>query len=246
MSLWRLEWLRLMRTKRFLIIAGVYMLFGVLGPLTARYLPEILERYGGGLEVVVPDPIPADGITQFNANAQQLGILAVVAVAGAALAFDANREMSIFLRTRATVTNIVRPRYVVNALGALVALLLGAGLALTGTWILLGSIPLDSFTVGIALNALYLAFAVAVTALAASIVRTVPLTVLVTIGFLIVLGILSIVPQVSEWLPSALPGSLDELIRGAPFDYWPAVAITGAATVLCLGLSVYFFRGREV
>ena len=218
MSLWRLEWLRLMRTKRFLIIAGVYMLFGVLGPPTARYLPEIVERYGGGLEVVVPDPIPADGITQFNANAQQLGILAVVAVAGAALAFDANREMSIFLRTRATVTDIVRPRYVVNALGALAALLLGAGLALTGTWILLGSVPLASFTVGIALNALYLAFAVAVTALAASIVRTVPLTVLVTIGFLIVLGILSIVPQVSEWLPSPLPGSLDELIRGAPFE----------------------------
>lgn len=246
MSLWRLEWLRLVRTKRFLIVAGVYVLFGILGPLTARYLPEIVERYGGGLEIVVPDPIPADGITQFNANAQQLGILAVVAVAGAALAFDANREMSIFLRTRATVTEIVRPRYVVNAAGAVVALLLGAGIALAGTWILLGSLPLGSFTAGVALNALYLAFAVAVTALAASIVRSVPATVIVTIGLLIVLGILSIVPQISNWLPSALPGSLDELIRGAPFDYWPAVAITVAVSVVCLGLSVYIFRRREV
>lgn len=246
MSLWRLEWLRLMRTKRFLIVAGVYALFGVLGPLTARYLPEIVERYGGGLEVVVPEAIPADGITQFNANAQQLGILAVVAVAGAALAFDANREMSIFLRTRATITEIIRPRYLVNTLGAVVALLLGAGIALTATWILLGSLPLGSFAAGVALNALYLAFAVAVTALAASIARTVPVTVLVTLGLLIVLGILSIVPQVSDWLPSALPGSLDELIRGAPFEYWPAVVVTVATSVLCLGLAAYFFRRREV
>ena len=245
MSLWRLEWLRLMRTKRFFIVAGVYVLFGILGPLTARYLPEIVERYGGGLEVVVPDPIPADGITQFNANAQQLGILAVVAVAGAALAFDANREMSIFLRTRASVPEILRPRYVANAAAAVVSLLLGAGIALAATRILLGSLPLGSFTVGVALNALYLAFAVAVTALAASLVRSVPATVLVTLGLLIVLGILSIVPGIADWLPSALPGSLDELLRGAAFSYWPAVGVTLATTVVALALSVYFFRRRE-
>ena len=138
------------------------MLFGVVGPLTARYLPELVERFGGGLEIVVlAEPIPADGITQFNANAQQLGILAVVAVAGAALVFDANREMSIFLRTRVSVTEILRPRFVVNSLGQSRALVIGAGIALVETWVLLGSIPLGPFMAGVALNVLYLVFAVA-------------------------------------------------------------------------------------
>ena len=246
MSLWRLEWLRLMRTKRFFIVAGVYVLFGVVGPLTARYLPELVERFGGGLEIVVAEPIPADGITQFNANAQQLGILAVVAVAGAALAFDANREMSIFLRTRASVTEILRPRFVVNSLGAIAALVIGAGIALVGTWVLLGSIPLGPFVAGVVLNALYLVFAVALTALVASIVRTVPATVLVTIGLLILLGIFSIVPRIADWLPSALPGSLDDLIRDGAFEYWPSIVVTIVTIVLFLVLAISFFRRREV
>ena len=44
--------------------------------------------------------MPADGIAQFVGNASQIGLLVVVLVAASALAFDARREMAVFLRTR--------------------------------------------------------------------------------------------------------------------------------------------------
>ena len=47
MTLLRLEWLRLVRTRRLLALTGVYLFFGIAGPLTARYLGEIVERFGG-------------------------------------------------------------------------------------------------------------------------------------------------------------------------------------------------------
>ena len=46
MNLWRLEYLRLLRTYRVWILLGIFGFFAVLGPATAKYLPEIVERFG--------------------------------------------------------------------------------------------------------------------------------------------------------------------------------------------------------
>ena len=56
MTLWRLEWLRLVRTRRLVVIIAVYVFFGLTGPLSARYLGEILNRVGGGIKVELPAP----------------------------------------------------------------------------------------------------------------------------------------------------------------------------------------------
>jgi ABC-2 type transport system permease protein len=63
MTLLRLEILRVVRTRRWMLVVGVYAFFGLAGPLLARYLNEILERFGGD-EIIVAghDPQPIDGI----------------------------------------------------------------------------------------------------------------------------------------------------------------------------------------
>lgn len=78
MSLWRLEWIRLFRTKRWIALVGVYVFFGLVGPITARYIREILESFGGEVQVVVPDPVAADGIAGYVSNAAQVGVLVAV------------------------------------------------------------------------------------------------------------------------------------------------------------------------
>src|SRR5574342_43661 len=116
MSLWRLEWLRLVRTRRLVALLSVYLFFGFTGPLTARYLNAIFERLGTGeVRVEFPTPRPADGIAQFVGNTSQIGLLVVVMVAGSALAFDARREMAVFVRTRVeSVRTILVPAFTVN------------------------------------------------------------------------------------------------------------------------------------
>lgn len=246
MSLWRLEWLRLMRTRRFLLLAGLFVFFGILGPVTTRYLPEILERFGGGIEVSVPEPTPAQGASEFMSNALQIGVLAVAFVAAAALAFDANPEMSVFLRTRARIVSIVIPRFAVNAAASVIALLLGAAIAFYETGVLLGWPDGGRYLLGVGLVALYLVFTVALTALIASFLRSVPAVALVTVGVLIVLGLLTLVPALGRWLPSGLPGAFDTAVAGEDFTAWPAVVLTTAATVLLVWLAVLRLGRREV
>lgn len=246
MNLWRLEVLRLFRTYRIWILVGVFGFFGVLGPLTARFLPEIVDRLGGGAEIAVPDATPELAMAQYLGNALQLGLLAIAFVAALSLAFDAKPEMAAFLRTRARVPQILAPRYVVNMAAAAGSFLLASGVAFVVTAAIIAVPSVGGTVVGSILVALYLCFVVALTGLFASVVRGVPGTALLTIGALILLSIIGLVPAIGPWLPSDLVGSYDALIGGSDFVYWRAIASVFVLSGAAVAVSVYRMEHREV
>ena len=245
MSLWKLEWLRLWRTQRWLILLAVFGVFGMLGPLTALYLPDLVESLGEDADAL-PPMTAVDGVTQYVGNAAQIGLLAVVFVAAAALAFDANAEMAVFLRTRARVRDIVIPRYAVSVIASFFGFVMGMIIAYVLTGFLLGWIDALAVTVGTLMFGLYLAFAVAVVALIESLVRNVPAVAMLSVGALIVLAILGLVPQVAPWLPSTLVGATDALIRGGDFESWRAVFVTVALAVALVTISIKRLERREM
>lgn len=251
MTLWRLEWLRLLRTRRWLVLVGIYAFFGTLGPVTARYIEDILERFGGaelaGLQLA--EPTPADGILQFTSNASQLGVLAVVIVAAGALSVDANPQIAAFLRSRVDhARRLLWPRYAVSVLAAGGALVLGTGVAWGATALLLGSPDAVAVVVGTAYGAVYLAFAVVVVAAAASVARSVLSAVLLVVGVLVALPVLALLPPLEPWLPSELVAAVDALVAGsaAAGDFWrSAVTALLAVVVLVVGAARRLDR-REV
>ena len=122
MTLWRLERLRLIRTYRWLALFGVYVVFGLLGPVMAAYLPDILGRVQSDMTIIVPPPQPRDGLVNYVDQVTQTGVIVVVAVAVGALAFDAHPGISTFLRTRSTsVWSLLRPRIGVILAAAVLA-----------------------------------------------------------------------------------------------------------------------------
>jgi ABC-2 type transport system permease protein len=239
MTLWRLEWLRLVRTRRLVAILAVYLFFGFTEPASVRYLSQILARAGGGrLKIEVPPPVPADGIAQFVGNASQIGLLVVVLVAASALAFDARREMAIFLRTRVdSVARILVPALVVNAVAAVVGYVLGTAAAWYETAVLIGAPPVGRMLVGVAYGVLFLVFAVATVAAVASVVRGTLAAAGVALVALLVMAVLGGFGWLGHWLPIGLAGALGAVVGDAdPADYLPAVGVT----VVLTGLLVWF------
>lgn len=247
MTLWRMEWLRLARTGRLWILLGVYALFGVLGPFSARHLPEIIERFGGGVEVVVPDPTPVAGMGQFYSNAGQIGLLAVVAVAAAALTLDAHPTWTAFLRTRvASVQQLVLPRAVLSTLGAVLGLGVGTALAAGLTGVLIGAPDAGDVVLGTVFGAVYLAFVVAVVAVAASMTRQVLTNVLLAVGILLVLPILQVVSVIEPWLPSKLLGATTSLMAGvAVTELLKATAVAFVLVPALFTLATWRMTHRE-
>ena len=248
MNLWKLEWLRLWRTKRWMALAGLYLFFGLLGPLSARYLAEIVERFGGGVQVVFPGPVPADGMTQYVSNVSQIGLLVAVMVAAGALAFDARPGMGVFLRTRVErVANIMAPRYVVSATAVAGSFVVGALAAWYETVVLIGALPVGGTLAGIGYGVLYLAFAIAVVAAAGSRAKSVLGAVMLTIVLLLVMPIVGLVEEIGQWLPSHLVGALGTIPAGTDAaEYLRSAAVTAALSPLALWLAVRWARAREL
>lgn len=252
MTLWRLELLRLTRTRRWVALVGVFVFFGLLGPLSARYLAEIVSFAGGELEgatIEFPPPVPADGMAQYVSNALQIGTLVAVVVAAGALAFDAVPEMGVFLRTRIdSVTRILIPRVAMTTAAVVASFVLGALTAWYMTWALIGSPDAGAVLVGLLFGVVFLVFVVALVAAVAGRASTVLGTVMVSIVVLLIMPVVSIADSIGRWLPTHLAGALGALPAGAAEagDYVGVTVVTLVLTAALFWLAVRFSQRREL
>lgn len=249
MGLWRLEWLRLVRTPRALALGAVYVAFGLIEPVLTKYASKIFSHLGGGsTQITFPKPTPAAGIGSYVSELSGIGLIVVVVIAAGAYTFDARPGLATFLRTRIRSTwQLIAPRFAVNAAGAAVAYLLGTLAAWYETELLIGSLPVGKMIAGIICGSVYLAFAVAVTGFAASIVRGTLATVGAALAVLLLLPIAGTLSAVHDWLPSSLVSAPTDLLSGAHLSrYLPAASTAVAASVVLLVLATIRLRTREV
>lgn len=251
MNLWRLEYLRLRRTWRGPGLTVIFLFFGVLGPITARYIEQILTSFGTqDVQITFPPPVPADGMIQYLGNAQQVGLLAVIAVAAGALSIDGTADIAIFLRTRVSSTaRLVLTRYAVYAIVAALAWTAGALVAWYETWALIGGLPADRVLLGAALGGIYFAYVVAIVALASGITRGSVGTMFLAFAIVLVPQItLGLVGGLGDWLPGHLSGAIAALNDGSadPVDYVRSVLVTVVVIVAALAAAVRLLDRREV
>jgi ABC-2 type transport system permease protein len=246
MTLWRVEWLRIWRTCTVWVLFGIFIFIGVLGTLTAQFLPDIVERAGVAGEIALPPTSPELAMSQYVGNALQIGVLAIAFIAATALAFDSKPEIAVFYRARSTVVEILTPRYVVIAATAVAAFVSGTVIAFALSTVLIGSPDALATLKGSTLIALYIVLAVALVGMMSSLIPSVPSAALLTIGTLIILGVATLVPYVGPWLPSYLVGGFDALVAGGEFDYWRAMLTTVATTAAAVWASTYLIGRREI
>ena len=248
MTTWRLEWLRLSRSRRWTALVAVYLVFGLIGPVMAKYMAGLLEHVQSGITIIVPPRQPRDGIVNYLSQVGQIGLIVVVAVAAGALSIDAHRGISTFLRTRASgMWALVAPRFTVNAVAAVLAYTLGLLAAWYETALLLGPLPVGAMLAGLLCESTYLVFAVAVVAASASFARGTLGTVGIALAVLIVLSIVGSLGAVHDWLPSTLSGATVELLStGSLTDYLPSLLAAVGTSALLVWLSVVRLNRREV
>lgn len=252
LSPWRVEWLRLLRTKRLLALAGVFALFGFTGPLVARYSAELLDRAarsdGQRIRIEMPPPVPADGITQYTGNALTIGLIVAVVVAAYACTVDSGPALSVFYRTRAPrFGTLLVPRLVVSAVGVVAAYAVGLLCAWYETAVLIGDPGAAAMARTALVGSVYLVFAVAVTAAAATLARGTLGTVGYVLLVLFTLPLLGALPGTSRWLPSDLTSAPARILRDTGADQpVRALAVACLLSVVLAVLAVLHGGRREL
>jgi len=249
MNLWRLEWLRLRRTPRALTMAAVFVFFGLLQPILTKYQSQLLSHVGNGVRISFPPATPAAGVSGYFGELAGTGLIVVVVIAVGAFTFDAHHGLAIFLRTRVTgFWQLIAPRFAVNAAAAGLAYIAGALAAWYETTLLIGAPGAAAMLAAMLCGVIYLGYAVAVTAFAATIVRGTLATVGVALAVLFALPIAGIYRPIADWLPSALTDAPAALLSGTHHlpHYLPAFAVTVAASGAALAAAVLRLRAREI
>ncbi len=77
------------RTYKLLILGLVFLLFGLMNPLTAKFTPDLLSALAPeGLQITVPEPTALDSWAQFFKNLSQLGLIVLVVLFSGLLATE--------------------------------------------------------------------------------------------------------------------------------------------------------------
>jgi ABC-2 type transport system permease protein len=241
MSLWRLERLRLFRTRRWIALAAVFLVLGFGNPLATHYLGQLLSgRTGGGyIQITVGQPQPSDGMASYFGNITSVGTLVTVVVAGLAFAVRANPPLAALylthVRSRAA---LLVPRLVTVAVATVVASVLGGLAAAYATTVLFGAPKAGATIAGIAVSCLAQLFAVVITFLCATLLRGQVAAIAVALGVVFVaVPFADLIPGVRPVGPNALTNLPTTLQTGA----WTTNATW--ATVVTFGLCVAAVAG---
>lgn len=244
---WRLEWLRLRRTHRFLAAAALFITFGMSGPFMALYSGAIIARAGAPLTAPAVEVTPAASIAAFVDNSIGLGVLLVIVVAAATLAIDNRAAVSIYYRSRMrSAAALMIPRYVVVTLGMIAAYSMGAWISWYETAVLIEMPSAAAMALGNLLVAVYLAFAVAVVALLSALFRSVLLIVSTAALALLILPVAGLLPGLAAWMPSRLLTAQHALLATAHVsDYIPAAGVAVVTITACLALTIRYVKRKE-
>jgi ABC-2 type transport system permease protein len=249
----RKELLEAWRTRRLPVVAVLFLVVGIISPLTARYLNEILAlALGDQLPVVLPDPSAAMALEQLQKNLGQLGALAAIALAMGSVAGEVDRGTAAMVLAQP----VGRPAFLAAKLLAIatvlgVATLLATTVAWIYTAILFEPLPLGGWLAMTALSWLGLLAWASLTFLASA--ATGSTMAAAGLGFvaLIGLGVLALVPAVDRFLPTGLtmPAISLALGEGADVDLGRlATSIVGSVVLVAATLAgaVATFRRREL
>lgn len=203
----RKELLEQTRTMRIFVVAIVFALFGILSPLTAKYLPDILKAVGGdqiplGL---IPTPKTADAVDQFLKNLGQFGAFTAILLAMGAVATEKERGTAALILTKpASRAAFLVAKLVAISVDLFVATAAAGVLGYYYTVVVFEALPVPGYAAMCGLLWISMVVYAALTFLGSTLVRSAAAGAGIGFLLLVVTGIVSALPTIGPYMPESL------------------------------------------
>ena len=235
----RKEFREQFKTSKIIIVAAVFLFFGLGTPLLTKYTPELIKAVGtGGITIDMPTPTSGDSLTGYTSTMAEFGVLMAVLVAMGAIAKEVETGTAAMVLSKP----VGRLAFILAKLKAegftfLVALVLG-GLACWGyTLLLFGDANAIGFLYQNLLLGLFFALCLGITLFFSSLMKNQLAAGGLALALIIFLSAISGLPWIGRYLPGQLINWGNRLVLKMPGGgEWGAVAVAA----LLVGLSVYF------
>jgi len=241
-----------LRTNRFIAVIAVFVLFGIVGPLTDRYMKELIDAIGsqsGGFAIQVPGPSLDGAATQILKNLSQFGIICALLLAMGSVAWEKDRGTAGMILTKpASRAAFLAAKLVAISVTLGVAMALGTGCGYVYTLLLYPSVfPLGGYVAMALLMWWMLVAFTAITLLGSTLTRSAIAAAGIGLVALVVFGILGALPVIGPYMPSSLGDPALKLMLGEDAGWILGPVLFNLALVPALfGVTWLVFRRQEL
>jgi len=250
LSFTKKEFLGNLRTYKLLIMFLVFLLFGMLGPITAKLMPKLLESLiTDGITITFPEPSAFDSWAQFFKNVSQMGLFVVVILFSGMMANEYAQGTLINMLTK----GLKRSTVILSKFTA-------ASIIWTGSYIvcyLMSYFYTEYFwpndkVLNLFSSVFYLwvfgILLLAVIMLGSVIFKNSYGCLLFTGGFIVLLYLINIVPKIQKYNPVALISSNIDLLKGQslPLDLLPSLLVSLTIILFFIASAISVFNKKEL
>lgn len=213
------ELLELVRSFKLIWVPLVFILLGVMQPVTSYYMPILLEKAGNlpdGTVIEIPLPsgsqVLADTLSQYGVMGMLILVLAFMGIVSGERNSGA---ASILMVKPISILSYIGSKYAAMLLLAWGSLLAGYLASWYYTWLLIERVDFAPFMYSYLIYSLWLAFAMAATVWFSTLLRSAAGAAFSALGLAVLLSLLAgLMPKYFGWSPGALPGYAYQAVTG--------------------------------
>jgi ABC-2 type transport system permease protein len=241
-----------LRTNRLIAVAAIFILFGLVGPLTDRYMKEIFDAVGsqgGGFTMQVPAPSLEGAATQIIKNLSQFGIICALLLGMGSVAWEKERGTAGMILTKpASRAAFLAAKLVAISLTLGLAELLGCGTAYLYTLLLYPTVfPLGGYVATALLMWWMCVCFAAITMLGSTATRSAIAAAGIGLLAMLAFGIVGALPVVGDYAVTSLGGPALNMMLGRGPGQWAGPVIFNVALVPAIfAITWLSFRRQEL
>jgi ABC-2 type transport system permease protein len=248
------ELLENVRTHRLLVLAVVFIFFGILSPVTARYMSQILTFAMSGQEdlepflELIPPPTILDSVDQYIKNLTGIGLLVVALLVMGLVAQEKDRGTVVLVLARpVSRLAFLLAKFAAFAAWLILCVVAAGAVAYLYTGLLFSKwLAPAPFAALNGLMILYFLVVAAFTFLGSTLTRSSFAAAAIGLGSWALISLVGNVHVLSDYVPGHVATASVLLAQGEAFAAWPAVGVSVGLIALSLAISALSFQRQEL
>ncbi|MFD1020714.1 ABC transporter permease [Thalassobacillus hwangdonensis] len=252
-TIFKREMMEISRNFKWIWVPIVFILLGIMDPLSTYYLPQILEAVGGlpdGATIDIPTPSSPEILMMSIGQFSQLGVLTIVLMSMGLIAGERKSGVAELVLVKPVSHGIyILAKWAGTLVLALGSLTIGMAAAWYYTNLLFDPIPFTDFLWALFFYGMWIVLVVSITVFMNTLFKTPGLVGFLSVLTIIVLNIVSnIFGHALDYSPTKLsPYIQTMLVDGSvSSDLWGTAAVTIVCVVILLLAATFVFRTKEL
>ncbi|MDI7742640.1 ABC-2 transporter permease [Lysinibacillus fusiformis] len=251
--LYRKEISEMIRNFKIIWIPLVFILLGVMQPVSSYYMPEILDNFGGlpeGAVIDIPVPTGAEVLIGVLSNYGMLGVLILVLSAmGVVSAERQNGAAGMVMSKPVPHSSYILSKWAGLVTITVLSLFIGYAASWYYTNLLFEPVTPELIFQSFAIYSVWLIFVLTLTLFFSTVMKGTGSVAFITILVVAVIStVTSIIENKLKWSPSTLTGHTGYLLQSGELQssFLPAFLTTVALIFLFLIFTIQIFKHKEI